>query len=76
MRNHVEEEVTLTRYLVLFSVFNGDPSEWLWYLRQRGSPSQKKDDLPFVEWLLDRQQDDTGFLEDLHLMLMPSHGEH
>lgn len=76
MQNHIEKEVTLTRYLVLFSVFDGDPNAWLSYLRRRGSPSQQKDDLPFVEWLLDRQQDDTEFLEDLHLMLMPSYGEH
>ena len=70
MRIQIENQLTMTRYILLFSVFDGDPNEWLDYLKRRGSPSQRKHDLPFVEWLLAQKRTDEDFLEDLRLLLM------
>lgn len=64
----------MTRYILLFSVFGGDPSEWLTYLRRNGSPSQRRHDLPFVKMLLARERTDEDFLEDLRLLLMGGDG--
>lgn len=74
MRIQIESQLTMTRLILLFSVFDGDPNEWLDYLQRKGSPSQRKDDLPFVRWLLAQNRTDQDFLDDLRLLLMSGDG--
>lgn len=74
MRIQIENQLTMTRFILLFSVFDGDPNEWLDYLRRNGSPSQRKHDLPFVRWLLAQNRTDQDFLDDLRLLLMSGDG--
>lgn len=75
MTIQIENESTIARYILLFSVFDGDPNEWLSYLRSQGSPSQREHDLPFVQWLLAQKRNDSDFIEDLRLLLMGGDGQ-
>lgn len=74
MRIQINNQSTMTRYILLFSVFDGDPNQWLRYLHRNGSPSQRQHDLPFVKWLLAQDRNDEDFLEDLRLLLMGGDG--
>lgn len=74
MRIHLSNRVMLTQCVILFALFDGDPSQWASYLQSDGSAPQRKDDLPFVHWVLEQHRNDETFLRDLRILMLESSG--
>ncbi|MDX1582925.1 MAG: hypothetical protein R3338_04920 [Thermoanaerobaculia bacterium] len=70
MRIDLADSTVLTQCVILFAVFDGDPNEWASWLLNDGSDRQRKDDLPFVRWLIDESCRDETFIRDLRLLVV------
>lgn len=74
MRIRIDDRQTLTKFVLLFSVFDGDPDQWLVYLQTEASETQWADDLPFVNWLVWQNASDERFLDDVRELLFSESG--
>ena len=56
-------------FILLVTMFNNDPDEWLKWLREKGSLRQLEDDLPFVAWVKREAEQDPEFLQRVKAMV-------
>lgn len=57
------------RVHILVALFDGNPDKWLEFIAAEGTPDERAQDVPFIEFVRERMQSDPQLIADMRRLV-------